>query len=264
MNPPLAHGVCGSWRSLAQRVVWGLCVLLIAVGCARRAPVTPVTPVTPVAPVAPAAPPAVTTPTSVVATAIPAGVTPVGSSSEPTVFVSPRHGYTVTLPCCWVGMPASAAAVEAALAGLRPTPAATDAVDPLPADAIVNALELIAILPDAEANGVPKAQLTVSVLASHELTLDAYLEATAAELTALSNTDVQTTRLDDSLRPDQLPVAVIEYRTGAGRSIAGLQYAFYLPNLEHLVVLTFTTAEELYAELADGFADIARAVTASG
>jgi hypothetical protein len=72
---------------------------------------------------------------------------------------------------------------------------------------------------------------------------------------------VQAARLDDALREDHLPVAVIEYRTQAARPVAGLQVAFYLPDLDHLLVLTFTTAEELYAAMAADFAAIARSVT---
>jgi hypothetical protein len=149
---------------------------------------------------------------------------------------------------------------------LRQTPAAQagDLLDHLQEGEPVGALELVAILPAVGTGGAPSAQLTVSVLPGRGLTLDQYLEATAAELTAIANTEVQATRLDDALRPDRLPVAVIEYRTSAARPVAGLQIAFYVDDLDNLAVLTFTTDAARYAELAAAFADIARQVTLAG
>lgn len=230
-----------------------LCVLALLAGCGRRAPA---------APEATAARPTATSTTIAAAAPTPS---PAARGDEPTVFTSPRYGYTVTLPCCWVGMPAPGLVVEEVLAEMRRTPGPeAAAVEDLPEDTLAEALELIAILPNSGKGGAPEAQLTVSVLAGHGLTLDTYLAATSAELNAMANTDVLSARLDDSLRSDHLPVAVIEYRTEAARPITGLQIAFYLQDADHLVVLTFTTAEVSYAALADDFADIARSVTLGG
>lgn len=156
--------------------------------------------------------------------------------------------------------------VEAALDELDPTPAAEtgDLGDALPEIDLTEALELVAILPDSETKGAPKAQLTVSVLTGHGLTLDQYLEATVAELTAIANTHVLDARLDASLRPDNVPVVMIEYQTTAARPVAGLQIAFYLDDTDNLAILTFTTDQMLYADLAADFADIARQVTPAG
>lgn len=253
-----------AWRGLWRQALLGLCVLLICAGCTRRAPAAAPTAVTTVT-----APPAAITAHAAAASPTPraaaAATAPRGDG--PVVFVSPRHGYTVTLPCCWVGMPTTALNIEEALSNVLQTPTApndqarSDEADPPLAADLAEALELVAILPAAGAGGAPQAQLTVSVLASRGLTLDQYLAATAAELSAITNTGVQATRLDDTLRADGLPVAVIEYRTAAARPVAGLQIAFYLDDLTHLAVLTFTTDEALYAGLAADFADIARQVT---
>lgn len=240
-------------RSPVRSVIVGLCILMLLAGCGRRAPA---------APAATAALPTVT-PTEAITAALTPRPTPRGD--QPVVFTSPRHGYTVTLPCCWVGMPAPGLVVEEVMAEMRQTPESeTGAVAELPDETLAEALELIAILPNSGTGGAPEAQLTVSVLAGHGLTLDTYLAATSAELNAMTNTEVQSAYLDDSLRPDHLPVAVIEYRTQAARPIAGLQIAFYLQDAGHLVVLTFTTTEASYAALADDFADIARSVTLTG
>lgn len=248
----------GPWRGLLLRGAIGLCVLLVGAGCMRRAPLPPATVIP-------------TEPAKTVATALAtAQLTPVSTTTPrgnaPAVFVSPRHGYTLTLPCCWVGMPMNAADAETALADLPQTPAAQtgDLLAQLQEGELAKALELVAILPAADTGGAPQAQLTVSVLPGRGLTLDQYLEATAAELTAITNTEVQSTRLDDALRPDRLPVAVIEYRTSAARPVAGLQIAFYVDGLDNLAVLTFTTDAAAYADLAAGFADIARQVTLAG
>lgn len=266
------HADGPAWRGLWRQALLGLCVLLVCAGCTHRAPA----PAAATATVA-AAPPAPVTaraaatsppPDAAVAETAPRGAGPV-------VFVSPRHGYTVTLPCCWVGMPTTALNIEEALSNVLQTPAAPNAqthtreahkdeADPPLVDDLAEALELVAVLPAAGAGGAPQAQLTVSVLAGRGLTLDQYLAATAAELNAIANTEVQAARLDDALRADGLPVAVIEYRTAAARPVAGLQIAFYLDDLTHLAVLTFTTDEALYTGLAAGFADIARQVTLAG
>lgn len=156
--------------------------------------------------------------------------------------------------------------VEAALDELNSTPVAEtgNPGDAFPEIDLTEALELVAILPDTETKGAPRAQLTVSVLAGHDLTLDQYLEATVAELTTIANTHVLDARLDASLRPDNMPVVMIEYQTTAARPVAGLQIAFYLDDTDNLVILTFTTDQTLYADLTVGFADIARQVTSAG
>jgi hypothetical protein len=256
-----ARRACVARCGLLLRVAIGLGVLLIGAGCMRRAPDVPDAPAIAVAT---ALPPVQTT-----AQALPSptsDLTLTARDNVPAVFVSSRHGYTVTLPCCWVGMPLDPMGLEAALADLRQTPAAQagDLLDHLQEGEPVGALELVAILPARGTGGAPAAQLTVSVLPGRGLTLDQYLEATAAELTAIANTEVQATRLDDALRPDRLPVAVIEYRTSAARPVAGLQIAFYVDDLDNLAVLTFTTDAARYAELAAAFADIARQVTLAG
>jgi hypothetical protein len=207
-----------------------------------------------------AAAPAPPAQTSLLPTVTPRPTTRPILQGGPISFTSPKYGYTVALPCCWVGMPAPAVVVEAALAGLAPAPEPEQSSGELAPAQLAEALELVAILPDDQAIGTPKAQLTVSVLPSAGLTLDQYLEATADELGRMNHIEVHASRLDSTLHPNNLPAAAIEYRNGADHSIAGLQIAYYLAEPEHLLVLTFTTAEQLYPELAPTFAAIARQV----
>jgi hypothetical protein len=130
-------------------------------------------------------------------------------------------------------------------------------------------LELIALLPDAENLALPVAQVTVSVLPTHGLTLDDYVAATEAELTSIANTSVMTAHIDPMLGVGSFPASVIEYtaepQSGAPNSdekpIAGLQVAFFGHDAETLIVLTFTTTVDRFAELQPEFLHIVRTVT---
>ena len=253
-------------------ILSGLWIALLCAACGRG--VREQTPV-PAAPAAAGTAPAtaVTAETPTAASLLPTVTPRPLRATGPTTFTSPRYGYTVALPCCWVGLPAPGAALEAALADLLQTPSPEQTPSQTPSEQATRlatqALELVAILPDGETGGAPLAQLTVSVLPSGGLTLEQYLENTAAELNRIANTHVQESRLDPALHPQHLPAAVIEYRSEAARPIAGLQIAYYLPQLNdnaqpaYLLVLTFTTAEPLYSELAPSFAEIARQVALS-
>lgn len=257
-------------RRLIVTATLAIWIALLCAACGRGARDQTPVPAAPAASgTAPATPAAMPTAASLLPTVTPRPLPTTG----PTTFTSPRYGYTVALPCCWVGLPSPSAALEAALADLLQTPAPEQTPSQRPSEQVTRlatqALELVAILPDVEGGGAPLAQLTVSVLPSGGLTLEQYLESAAAALNRIANTEVQESRLDPALHPEQLPAAVIEYRSEAARAIAGLQVAYYLPQLNesaqpaYLLVLTFTTAEPLYSELAPSFAEIARQVALS-
>jgi hypothetical protein len=235
-----------------------LCLMAAVAGCGSRA-ATP-TPIPPTATVAAT----LTAPTPTIAgSLLPTVTPPPAPTAGPVTFTSPRYGYVVALPCCWIGLPAPAVALETALAELsQPQPPLTsgELAGEFAPETVSAALELVAILPDEQLSGVPRAQLTVSVLPSAGLTLAQYLEATAAELGNMAQTEVQATRLDPAYHPGQMPAAVIEYSTAVAERIAGLQVALYLPDTDNLLVLTFTTPEVAYPDLAPTFAEIVRQV----
>jgi len=129
-------------------------------------------------------------------------------------------------------------------------------------------LELIALLPDKQNVALPIAQMTISVLPMHGMTLEKYLAATAGELNNIANTDVLTSAIDAKLGVGAFPAAVIEYHSmptaAAGESvktIAGLQVAFYGQDAGTLIVLTFTTNTDLYDKLKPEFLHIIASVT---
>jgi hypothetical protein len=127
---------------------------------------------------------------------------------------------------------------------------------------------LIALLPDSENMALPLAQVTVSVLPTNGLTLDAYLAATQDELNSIANTRVVTAHVDPTLGVGNLPASVIEYTAdtpaaddAAEEIIAGLQVAFFGESADNFIVLTFTTTTERYEELQPQFLHIVRDIT---
>ena len=195
-----------------------------------------------------------------------------GSATLGAIFTSPRYSYTVILPCCWLALPTPGTAVESALAEL-------DAADDIPLWGDLGerlrereggaVLELLALLPDADNLALPIAQMTVSVLPTYGLTLDDYATETAAELTRIVNTTVQSARVEPALGVGGFPASVIEYIAvptpaipeNADQNMAGLQVAFFGHDGAALIVLTFTTTVDRFAELQPEFLHIVRTVS---
>ena len=195
-----------------------------------------------------------------------------GNVTPGAIFTSPRYSYTVVLPCCWLALPTPGTAMESAMAELEQSddnPFWGDLGDRLRERESGAVLELLALLPDDENVTLPIAQMTVSVLPTYGLTLGDYAEATAAELTRIANTTVQSTRMEPSLGVGAFPASIIEYTAAptpattesAEQSIAGLQVAFYGEDGASLIVLTFTTSVDHFAELQPEFLQIVRSVT---
>lgn len=269
------------WHKLTQgtkQLAAWLAVALLLVACNRSTP-TP----TPV-------PPAVATVTTAAATpAVSAPVTPTFTAGAPTpdssppgsatggatqgaVFTSPRYSYTVVLPCCWLALPTPGTAIESALAELEAEsdlPVWGDLDEKVEEHPTGAVLELIALLPDGENVTLPIAQVTVSVLPTYGLTLDDYLAATSAELNSIANTSVLTSYIEPTLGVGAFPASVIEYSAvptpanseNADQTMAGLQVAFFGQDADTLIVLTFTTTRERFAELQPEFLHIVRTVT---
>lgn len=185
------------------------------------------------------------------------------TDGEEVVFASPRYGYRVTLPCCWVAMPAPAAALELALAELDDDDLAGQLAARLHLDDVEQALELVAILP-GDGGGAPQAQLTVAVLPRAGLTLVAYLEATRHQFDLIAATQVQSAAIDRTVRDDGVSAVVVEYITpgvdDGDAAIAGLQVALPSEGGDDFVVLTFTTTVDAFARLKPQFRDIVRLV----
>lgn len=196
----------------------------------------------------------------------------VGIATQGAIFTSPRYSYTVVLPCCWLALPTPGTAIESALADLESAgdlPVWGDLGERLRQRESGAVLELIALLPDEENVALPVAQMTVSVLPTNGLTLDGYLAATSTELNAIANTNVLTAYIDPALGVGAFPASVIEYSaapTPAGgedtdESMAGLQVAFFGHDDDSIIVMTFTTTTERFAELRPEFLHIVRTVT---
>lgn len=216
--------------------------------------------ITPTAPTTPSAP----APTRVITPTQTAASDPAAQTGD--TFTSPRYGYTVTLPCCWVALPAPATAVEAALSDLAAgtgDPLYDNLLEALRENQSGVSLEYLAYLPDA--NGLPEAQLTVSVLPAQQLTLASYIDGVTADLGGIGATAVVTGQIDYTLRPGDTPASVIEYTTVYDADpLHGLQVAFFTATGNHLIVLTFTTSTGKYAGLEDEFMHIARSVSLDG
>lgn len=209
------------------------------------------------------------TPTSVGAInpAVNGVVSPDGAGG--TIFTSPRYSYTLNLPCCWLALPTSTTIGSTLTDGEAQgqNPAWGDLGERMREIESGAVMELIALLPDDQNAARPVAQLTVSVLPARGLTMDGYLAATEAELNQIANTNVLTAYVDSMLGAGSLPASVIEYTAAptpatnnAEEIIAGYQVAFFGQDENSLIVLTFTTSTERFAELYADFLQIVRTV----
>lgn len=266
------------YTSRVQATVLGIVLLLLA--ACGRVPTAPTAPST-IPGTAVLAPPVETVPTQPVpATDSPSidgsvALTPSLSAPPPDdaatdqagePFTSPRYGYTVVLPCCWVALPAPATAVEAALSDLAKgtgDPLYDNLLGELREDEASISLEYIAYLPDA--NGLPEAQLTVSVMPAARLTLETYLDGVTAEIGGIGATAVVTSEVKTALGPNDTPAGVLEYTTVyEADPLHGLQIAFFTRESDHLIVLTFTTNAEKFDGLRAEFMQIVQSVTFGG
>lgn len=250
-----------------QRVLGLLIAIsLLMVGCNRNAPVTPT-----VIPLIPTTAPATPTHEAIppaIAVATPTNAPPIAISDEGTIFQSPRYTYTVMLPCCWIALPTAGTALESALADID-MPRWGDLNERVEEEANGAVMELVALLPAQNDSTMPVAQMTISVLPASGLTLDKYMTATQAELVGIANTTVLSAVIEPELGVGGFPASLIHYTAAsmptanplAEQEIAGLQVAFYGYTPETLIVLTFTTTIDRFAELEDQFLDIVRAVT---
>jgi hypothetical protein len=195
-----------------------------------------------------------------------------GIATQGAIFTSPRYSYTVVLPCCWLALPTPGTAIESALAELQAEselPVWGDLSERVQERATGAVLELVALLPDEENATLPVAQVTVSVLPAYGLTLDDYLVATADELNSIANTNVLTAHIEPTLGVGAFPASLIEYTavptpatsSNSEHTMAGLQVAFFGHDANTLIVLTFTTTTDRFAELQPEFLHIVRTVT---
>jgi hypothetical protein len=270
------------WRILGIR--WTQLAFLLSIGlvlaaCNRSTP-TPMPPAT-VVPTATSAPVETSDPDVVDSTPTFESNAPTPETSTPgvangsitagAIFTSPRYSYTIVLPCCWLALPTPGTAIESALAQLEAesgVPMWGDLGEQLRENHSGAVLELIALLPDEEQVTVPVAQVTVSVLPANGLTLEDYLAATEAQLNSIANTSVTDAYIEPTLGVDSFPASVIEYTaaptpatTDNSEEMAGLQVAFFGSDANTLIVLTFTTTVDRFAELHPQFLHIVRTIT---
>lgn len=215
---------------------------------------------------------------SVTATATPLTVLPttgipssvqVDGTDGSVAFISPRHDFRVKLPCCWIAMPATAAAVESALAEIEENglpPELIGLAERLRPDSVGQVLEMVAILP-AETGATPLAQLTVSVLPRAGMTPAAYLEETSREFNFIPAAEIRRAELSFRLRAEGSPATVIEYTTSdtatGAATVAGLQVALLNADETAFIVLTFTTNLSDYERLQPDFYHIVAQVEVS-
>jgi hypothetical protein len=172
-------------------------------------------------------------------------------------YTSPRYGYAILLPPGWQAM----AQIDAALESIHERMPAL--LVPYPFDETAGeTLELIAALPDADNPSASRGQLTVMVLPRETLSLPAYLEQTAKNLSVVTAVHIGRAELDPTLRRDGLPVAVVEYTSTLAPDdlLAGCQATLIGRDPATLIVLTFTTRPDQYATLRPQFIQIARRV----
>jgi hypothetical protein len=167
----------------------------------------------------------------------------------------------LTLPPAWQQKVVPATALQSAFSAVG------DAAQPLEAASTADSSALVAWLPNAENPLV--AGLLLLAIPRNELSLAQWLTSTQSSLTTQGAT-VLTGTLQYDLRSDGTPVATITYHLPtnlptsdpAKEPVAGYQVALFDPTNtpvgERLVILTFTTQPERFAELLPSFQAIVR------
>jgi hypothetical protein len=110
---------------------------------------------------------------------------------------------------------------------------------------------------EAESAYLPN--FTVGVVAVNALSLDLYLNLTTKQLSAVDGITVEESALVGNLRPGGMAIPSLRYTlTGALAAedlpLKGWQVAFYDEPGDHLILFTFTAAEDQFADLSPIFA----------
>jgi hypothetical protein len=127
---------------------------------------------------------------------------------------------------------------------------------------------MVAVLSDGTTDlSSSVAQLSVAVAPAPDLTLDTFLAAIEEELERFPGVINVGTRIDDTLRPNLRPAAILSYvlttRPVEQEPVAGYQVAFFDQNATKLIILTFTTNQDRINDYLPDFKQIVRSVALS-
>ncbi len=232
----------------------GILVLLLLTGC--RAQPTPTPSSTPTS--APTAT-AILAPPTATPEGIPTATPAVTQSAIPLVAVSDQ--FTLTLPTGWQERVVAADQLRTTLTALQGNgDNGSSLAGQLAAAVDAQSTAVVAWLPDPANPTVSAVSLIALAMPRTELTLERYLAAAQAQLATQPGVTIASAALEYSLRPDGIPVAVLQY-TAAAANVDGYQVALLDEQAEDLVLFTFTApAGQLTSNLPD-FQAIIRSLT---
>ena len=142
-------------------------------------------------------------------------------------------------------------------------PSEQDAVKILLSAVDRNSTVLVALLLDEQAtnNGQLPPNLTIVKAPRNNLSLSRYLEGIVADLRSRPGVTLHENKIDNTLRPDGIPVATVHYTIEGNLSPAsmdGYQIAAYDQKADNLILFTFSTPAARYATLLPLFQEIVR------
>lgn len=237
---------------LMRSLSLGILVLLLLSSC--RAQLTPTPSSTPTA-----APTAIPVQPTVTPALVPTATPGVTQSAIPLVAVSDQ--FTLTLPTGWQERVVAADQLRTTLTALQSNgDSGSNLAGQLATAVATQSTAVVAWLPDPASPTTSAASLIAVAVPRADLTLERYLAAAQAQLAAQPELTIASAQLEYSLRPDGIPVAVLQY-TSAAANVDGYQVALLDESAEHLVLFTFTTpAGQLTSNLPD-FQAIIRTLT---
>ncbi len=229
------------------QIILAIVVIFALAGCQANPTPLPPTAIAPTV-TAPAGLPTPTPEAQPTATAI--GTTP---ESVIVTQLGVVTNLLLTLPPAWQQKVVSADVLQPALGEVG------NAAQLLQAASAADSAALVAWLPSA--GDTLAASLLVLTIPRNELSLAQWLTGTQSSLVTQGAT-VLTNTLQYDLRSDGTPVATVTYTLPATEPITGYQVALFDPTTllagERLVILTFTTQPERFAELLPSFQAIVR------
>jgi hypothetical protein len=199
--------------------------------------------------------------------------TAAGQGAQSTYINSTKLGVhsalKLNLPAPWQVIDLDAEHLNRLLGKLKEkasAPPVADAVETLLTAVDPGSTALVALLLDAQATNqeaLPPS-VTIIVVPRNGLSLSRYLADVGADLSRHTGITIQESKIDNTLRFTNLPVAMLHYTWAANSmssvsmAVDGYQIAAFDAQAANIIVFTFTTPSPRYIELLPMFQEIVR------
>ncbi|MCX6047610.1 MAG: hypothetical protein NT075_21130 [Chloroflexi bacterium] len=180
-----------------------------------------------------------------------------------------QNALKVNLPAAWQLIDLDAehlTLVLDKLKGAPVTPPMLEALETLLTAVNPDSTVLVALLLDEQATkqAVLPPNITIVVVPRQGLSLARYVEDVGADLRRRPGIEIVESKLDNTLRPTGLPVAILHYTLAAplmadaSLPMDGYQVAAFDAQATNIIVFTFTTPSPRYTELLPMFQELVR------